>query len=85
LALDRRQETHLDSPRDEDGVKERESERIQWRDIKSLGKWKWAADRLTVHSDRFSGSHPTASLVFSTVYRGVEVISRHGKLRIATE
>jgi len=60
-------------------------ERIQWRDIKSLGKWKWAVDRLTVRSDSFSGSHPTASLVFRTAYRAAEFISRPAGLRSATE
>ena len=60
-------------------------EGIRWRDIKSLGKWKWAADRLTVRSDRFRGSHPTASLVFSKAYRAAEFISRPVGLRSATE
>lgn len=76
FALDRKQETHLDSSRNEDGVKkERDGEDTVER-YKSLGKWKWAADRLTVRSDRFRGSHPTASLVLSKAYRAAEFISR---------
>ena len=55
--------------------------RIQCRDIKSLGKWKWAADRLTVGSDSFRDAHPTASLVHGKA----EIISRPTPLPRATE
>jgi hypothetical protein len=49
---------------------------VQRRDVKSLRKWKQAADRLMVDSDRFTGSRRTRSFLSGKAYSTARFISR---------